>query len=111
MLTEVSVVLRYRFGSISIDLSKHSGYFREALNISGSVMFMHMNGPRLQQFLRTHYKENAEFAAQINDIQEKFSVIKPDFLLIECISQFDEGEFIYSTNERPARNFVSEVSP
>lgn len=110
MITEVSIVLRYRFGSISIDLSKHSQYFRDVLNITGSVIFLHMNGPRLQQFLRTHYKENIEFASQLDDIQEKFNIIKPDFLLIEGISQFDEGEFIYATPEKSARNF-REVSP
>lgn len=105
MITEVSVVIRYRFGSISIDLSRHSEYFRKVLNISGSVIFMHMNGARLQQFLRAHSKENAQFAAQLNDIQEKFNVIKPDFLLIDGISNFDEGEFLYAEPDRGANNF------
>lgn len=105
MITEVNVVLRYRFGSISIDLSRHSEYFRKVLNISGSVVFMHMNGHRLKDFLTVHSKENAQLAAQLNDIQEKFNVIKPDFSLIDSISNFDEGEFLYVAPERGANNF------
>lgn len=105
-MTEVAIILRYAFGSISIDLISHGEYFRKELNIKHEIMFLHMNSARLRMFMEEHSAKNSQFQGQLLEIERKFREIKPDFELINGININTEGEFIYNTPSRPARNFT-----
>lgn len=107
-MVEVALVLRYAFGSISIDLISHSEYFRKELNIKHEIMFLHMNSARLRLFMEEHCAKNSQFQGQVLEIERKFREIKPDFELINGININTEGEFIYRERSNPSRGFRRE---
>ena len=107
-MVEVAIILRYAFGSISIDLISHSEYFRKALDVKHEIMFLHMNCARLRAFMEEHCAKNNQFQGQVLEIERKFREIKPDFELINGIGLGSEGEFIFRDVPKTANNFRRE---
>lgn len=87
--TEITLTLRYDFGSVSIDLSAHPNEIKEKWLPDGKITYIHMR-QRAAQKLVDELRELSEgVSSQLSIIERKIQLIHPTFQLRDVAANQD----------------------